>query len=111
MNKGELSQWLSHDDSIINIVIRISIIIIIIIAATNITTTCAAWLLRLLGHGQIRRRVIIGSVATSHHWRSSQHQKPQESNSPVCVSFVGRKSLGAHWYTDTQQPAGYVCTA
>jgi len=26
---GELSQWLSHDDSTINIVIRISIIIII----------------------------------------------------------------------------------
>ena len=28
---GELSQWLSHDDSTISIVIRISIIIIIII--------------------------------------------------------------------------------
>jgi len=28
---GELSQWLSHDDSTINIVIRISIIIISII--------------------------------------------------------------------------------
>jgi len=28
---GELSQWLSHDDSTINIVIRIIIIIIIII--------------------------------------------------------------------------------
>jgi len=29
-DSGELSQWLSHDDSTINIVIRISIIIIII---------------------------------------------------------------------------------
>ena len=30
---GELSQWLSHDDSTINIVIRISSIIIIIVSS------------------------------------------------------------------------------
>jgi len=33
---GELSQWLSHDDSIINIVIRIIIILIIVHHHSNV---------------------------------------------------------------------------
>ena len=39
---GELSKWLSRDDSTINIVIRISIIIVIIIIIIITTTTTDA---------------------------------------------------------------------
>ena len=40
---GELSQWLSHDDSTINIVIRIIIIIIIIIIGVNEISDTKPW--------------------------------------------------------------------